>query len=92
MLAGRAKGRTKAAHRVEGRTEAGLLCRGKKRSWQAEPKPERAKAGGRGGNRTHNLSVKSRMLCQLSYTSLVQKAAPSTSHATPGGSENPSRT
>ncbi len=25
--------------------------------------------GGRGGNRTHNLSIKSRMLCQLSYTS-----------------------
>ena len=40
MLAGRAKGRTKAAYRVEGRTEAGLLCRGKKRSWRAELKEE----------------------------------------------------
>src|SRR5580704_7110052 len=37
--------------------------------WPAEPKPERAKAGGRGRNRTFNLSVKSRMLCQLSYAS-----------------------
>jgi hypothetical protein len=39
------------------------------RSWPAEPKPDRAKAGGRGRNRTFNLSVKSRMLCQLSYAS-----------------------
>ena len=37
--------------------------------WLAEPKPGRAKAGGRGRNRTYNLSVKSRMLCQLSYAS-----------------------
>ena len=27
--------------------------------------------GGRGRNRTYNLSVKSRMLCQLSYASMV---------------------
>ena len=27
-------------------------------------------AGGRGRNRTFNLSVKSRMLCQLSYASM----------------------
>ena len=47
--------------------------------WLAEPKPERAKAGGRGRNRTFNLSVKSRMLCQLSYASLgFKKAAPLT--------------
>ena len=34
--------------------------------------------GGRGRNRTYNLSVKSRMLCQLSYASsgiLVSRAA-----------------
>ncbi len=27
--------------------------------------------GGPGGNRTHNLSIKSRMLCQLSYRSIL---------------------
>ena len=29
--------------------------------------------GGRGRNRTYNLSVKSRMLCQLSYASMQSK-------------------
>ena len=31
--------------------------------------------GGRGRNRTYNLSVKSRMLCQLSYASMGWKKA-----------------
>jgi hypothetical protein len=31
--------------------------------------------GGRGRNRTYNLSIKSRMLCQLSYASGTDTAA-----------------
>jgi hypothetical protein len=31
--------------------------------------PRRSQRGGRGWNRTTNLSIKSRMLCQLSYAS-----------------------
>jgi hypothetical protein len=50
--------------------------------WPAEPKPaERAKAGGRGRNRTYNLSVKSRMLCQLSYASKKDGGEPCGSFA-----------
>ena len=33
---------------------------------------ERRKVGGRGRNRTYNQSIKSRMLCQLSYASRLE--------------------
>ena len=37
--------------------------------------------GGRGRNRTYNLSVKSRMLCQLSYASVETLVCAAESHA-----------
>ena len=49
--------------------------------------------GGRGRNRTFNLSVKSRMLCQLSYASFgAGEPRVRLSCATPSGRENSSRT
>ena len=41
--------------------------------------------GGRGRNRTYNLSIKSRMLCQLSYASGMRKGLDSAGRQQPGG-------
>ena len=48
---------------------------------------EGKKFGGRGRNRTYNLSIKSRMLCQLSYASRGRKGC----HAYIGGGSHDKR-